>query len=111
MLVTSTLAPLSTGWASSFCGGEENRWRDRIHRVRQTSPLAWDVTAPKNPRPVNYLPTPPNTWALHLQTHDDLLLVVNAVNLFASSLYANEVQYYTRSVVAHMRMLLALSKL
>jgi hypothetical protein len=47
---------------------------------------------------VNYLPTPPNTWALHLQTRDDLLLVVNAVNLFASSLYANEAQYYTRSI-------------
>jgi hypothetical protein len=57
-----------------------------------------NVTDPKNPRPVNFLPTPPNTWALHLQTHDDLLLVINAVNLFASSLYANEAQYYTRSI-------------
>ena len=57
-----------------------------------------NVTDPKNPRPVNYLPTPPNTWALHLQKHDDLLLVVNAVNLFASSHYANEAQYYTRSI-------------
>jgi hypothetical protein len=57
-----------------------------------------NVTDPKNPRPVNFLPTPPNTWALHLQTHDDLLLVINAVNLFASSLYANEAQYYTKSI-------------
>ncbi len=40
----------------------------------------------------------PNTWALHLQTYDDLLLVVNAVNLFGSSLYANEAEYYTNSI-------------
>ncbi len=57
-----------------------------------------NVTDPKNPRPVNFLPTPPNTWALHLQTHEDLLLVVNAVNLFGSSLYANEAEYYTKSI-------------
>ncbi len=30
-----------------------------------------DVTDPKNPRPVNFLPTPPNTWSLPSQTHDD----------------------------------------
>ncbi|GAC1568121.1 MAG: LVIVD repeat-containing protein [Ktedonobacteraceae bacterium] len=57
-----------------------------------------NVTDPKNPRPVNFLPTPPNTWALHLQTHDNLLLVVNAINLFGSSLYANEAEYYTKSI-------------
>ena len=57
-----------------------------------------NITDPKNPRPVNFLPTPANTWALHLQTHEDLLLVVNAVNLFGSSLYANEAEYYTKSI-------------
>ncbi|GAC1355913.1 MAG: LVIVD repeat-containing protein [Ktedonobacteraceae bacterium] len=57
-----------------------------------------NVADPKNPRPVNFLPTPPNTWALHLQTHDDLLLVINAVNLFGSSLYTNEAEYYTKSI-------------
>ena len=57
-----------------------------------------NVTDPKNPRPVNFLPTPANTWALHLQAHEDLLLVINAVNLFASSPYANEAEYYTKSI-------------
>jgi len=38
-----------------------------------------DVRDAKRPRAVNYLAAPPNTWNIHLQTHDDLLLVVNAV--------------------------------
>ena len=57
-----------------------------------------NVSDPKSPRPVNFLPAPPNTWTLHVQTHDDLLLVINAVNLFASSLFADEAQYYTKSI-------------
>ena len=32
-----------------------------------------DVRDPKNPRPVAFLPCPPDTRAIHLQTHDDLL--------------------------------------
>jgi hypothetical protein len=36
-----------------------------------------DVRDPKNPRPVAFLPCPPDTCAIHLQTHDDLLLAVN----------------------------------
>jgi hypothetical protein len=35
-----------------------------------------DVRDPKNPRPVAFLPCPPDTRAIHLQTHDDLLLAV-----------------------------------
>ena len=30
-----------------------------------------DVRDPKNPRPVKYMPAPPNTWNIHLQTHDE----------------------------------------
>jgi hypothetical protein len=45
-----------------------------------------DVTDPKKPRPVNFLPTPLNTWSLHLQAHDDLLLVVNAVNIYSPAI-------------------------
>ena len=36
-----------------------------------------DVRDPKNPRPVAFVPCPPNTRAIHLQTHEDLLLAVN----------------------------------
>ena len=32
-----------------------------------------NVSDQKNPRAVAYLPAPPNTWTLHLQTHEDLL--------------------------------------
>src|SRR6202043_1445978 len=36
-----------------------------------------DVRDAKNPRPLAFLPCPPDTRAIHLQTHDDLLLAVN----------------------------------
>src|SRR5215510_9271633 len=42
-----------------------------------------DVRNPKKPKPVNYIPSPPNTWSIHLQAHDDLLLVINAKDMFA----------------------------
>lgn len=37
-----------------------------------------DVRDEKNPRAVGYVPAPPGTWNVHLQAHDDLLLVINA---------------------------------
>jgi hypothetical protein len=30
-----------------------------------------DARDPRNPRAVAYLPAPPGTWNIHLQTHDD----------------------------------------
>jgi len=45
-----------------------------------------DVRDPKNPGATVFVPAPANTWTIHLQTHDDLLLVVHArddsINLF-----------------------------
>ncbi len=41
-----------------------------------------DVRDPKQPKTVNFLPAPPNTRAFHLQTHGDLLLTVNAPNVW-----------------------------
>jgi hypothetical protein len=41
-----------------------------------------DVRDPKRPNAVNFLPCPPNTRALHLQTHDNLLLAVNAPSMW-----------------------------
>ena len=53
-----------------------------------------DVRDAKNPRPVNHVAAPPNTWTIHLQTHDDLLLVINAKDMFAAAEFADERAYY-----------------
>lgn len=54
-----------------------------------------DVRDPRSPKPVNYVPARPNTWNIHLQTHEDLLLVINAKDMFASSEFQDETEYYT----------------
>jgi hypothetical protein len=53
-----------------------------------------DVRDPKNPKPANYLAAPPGTWNIHLQTHDDLLLVIHAKDMFAAAEFADEKAYY-----------------
>ena len=53
-----------------------------------------DVRDPKNPRAIEYLAAPPGTWNIHLQTHDDLLLVINAKDMFAAAEFADERAYY-----------------
>jgi hypothetical protein len=53
-----------------------------------------DVRDPKNPRAVEYLAAPPGTWNIHLQTHDDLLLVIHAKDMFAADEFADERAYY-----------------
>ena len=53
-----------------------------------------DVRDPKNPKAANYLAAPPGTWNIHLQTHDDLLLVINAKDMFAAAEFADEKAYY-----------------
>ena len=57
-----------------------------------------DVRDPRNPRPVAYIAAPPNTWNIHLQTHGDLLLVVNAKDMFAEAAFADERAYYRGQV-------------
>jgi hypothetical protein len=57
-----------------------------------------DVRDPKNPRPVGYLAAPPGTWNIHLQTHDDMLLVINAKDMFAAAEFADEHAYYRGQV-------------
>ena len=42
-----------------------------------------DVRDPKRPKAVNFVACPPNTRAIHLQTHDDLLLAVNCPSVWA----------------------------
>lgn len=53
-----------------------------------------DLRDPRNPKPVNYIPAPKNTWNIHLQTHEDLLLVINAKDMFASAEFQDESEYY-----------------
>jgi hypothetical protein len=60
-----------------------------------------DVRDPRNPKPVQYVPAPPNTWSLHLQNHEDLLLVVNAKDMFAQPELADEKNYYKGKVNFH----------
>jgi hypothetical protein len=57
-----------------------------------------DVRNPRQPRPVTYIAAPPGTWNIHLQTHDDLLLVINAKDMFAEAAFADEHAYYRGQV-------------
>ena len=54
-----------------------------------------DVRDTKNPRAVNYVAAPANTWNIHLQVHDDLLLVIHAKDMFAAAEFADERAYYS----------------
>ncbi len=59
----------------------------------------WSMFAIRpGPPPSTILPRRPGTWNVHLQAHDDLLLVINARDLFADARFADEKVYYTRSV-------------
>jgi hypothetical protein len=57
-----------------------------------------DVRDPRNAKPVKYIPAPANTWNIHLQTHGDLLLVINAKDMFAAAEFQDERQYYKGSL-------------
>ncbi|RLM21114.1 hypothetical protein BIY29_14195 [Brenneria alni] len=67
------------------------------HMVSQGVSIV-DVRDAKNPKSAGFIAAPPGTWNIHLQAHDDLLLVVNARDLFADARFAEEKVYYTRSV-------------
>jgi len=54
-----------------------------------------DVRDARNPRPLTYVAAPQNTWSIHLQTHDDLLLVIHAKDMFGASEFADERAYYS----------------
>lgn len=57
-----------------------------------------DVRDPRAPQTVGFHAAPPGTWSVHLQTADDLLLVINAKDLFADTEFRTEADYYGRSV-------------
>src|SRR5277367_6640505 len=54
-----------------------------------------DVRDLKNPRPVAFMPCPPNTRAIHLQTHDDLPLAVTGPSMWTMQVDAQA--YYSGS--------------
>ncbi len=55
-----------------------------------------DVGDPRAPKPVNFLPTHPRSWSVHIQTANDLLLVVEEFNFY--SVYVKEAEYYGHSI-------------
>lgn len=90
----------------SDIGGRGDGLQLMVHRGHAYIAHPWsqgfsivDVRDPKNPKTVNYVQAPANTWNIHLQTHGDLLLVINALDLFADvETFADEKTYYTQSV-------------
>ena len=54
-----------------------------------------DVRDPRNPKAAGFFPCHPASWALHLQSYDDLLLVVEEFNFY--SVYNSEKSYYSKS--------------
>lgn len=54
-----------------------------------------DVRDANNPRAGEYVAAPANTWNIHLQVHGDLLLVINAKDMFAAAEFADERAYYS----------------
>ncbi|MBO0836654.1 MAG: hypothetical protein J2P28_14255 [Actinobacteria bacterium] len=55
-----------------------------------------DVTDPRRPHQVNFLPGDVNSWHIHLQVHGDLLLVIDSVDFYMVK--PNERDYYGKSI-------------
>jgi hypothetical protein len=54
-----------------------------------------DVRDPKHPKTVNFLPCPPNTRPIHLQTHDDLLLATNLPSVWTMQVLTEQEYFGT----------------
>jgi hypothetical protein len=53
-----------------------------------------DVRDPRQPKTVNFIACPPGTRALHLQTHGDLLLAVNAPSVWTMQEFQQDEKTY-----------------
>ena len=53
-----------------------------------------DVRDPKNPKVTDFNACPPGTRAFHLQTHEDLLIAVNAPSVWTMMEFQNEKAYF-----------------
>lgn len=57
-----------------------------------------DVRDPRKPKPTAFVPMPPNTRSHHIQVHGDLLLAVNAPNVWAMQQYSQASTYSSQSM-------------
>jgi hypothetical protein len=57
-----------------------------------------NVGDPRVPKPVNFIACPLNTRASHIQVHDNLLLAVNAANVWALQQYEKQQDYFATSL-------------
>ncbi len=55
-----------------------------------------DVSDPRSPKAVNFLDGAKNSWHIHLQTHEDLLLVIDSVDFYMVK--PIETEYYGKSI-------------
>src|SRR5579871_2690531 len=55
-----------------------------------------DVRDPRDPKTVKFIPAPPNSWSIHLQAQDDLLLVMNGVDIYKAELGIEKGIYYSK---------------
>ena len=62
-----------------------------------------DVRDAKNPKVVDFIACPPGTRALHLQTHDDLLLAVNAPSVWNMQQFQTDNAYFGGSWAEKMK--------
>lgn len=62
-----------------------------------------DVRDAKNPKVVDFIACPPGTRALHLQTHDDLLLAVNAPSVWHMQQFQTDKAYFGASWAEQMK--------
>jgi LVIVD repeat len=62
-----------------------------------------DVRDPAHPRTVEFIACPPNTRAVHLQTHDDLLLAVNGPSVWHMQEFQNLQDYFEASPADKLR--------
>jgi hypothetical protein len=63
----------------SDIGGRGDGLQLMVHRgfayVAHPWSRGFSIADPRNPGRAIYVPAPANTWNIHLQTHDDLLVV------------------------------------
>ncbi|MDK4716052.1 hypothetical protein [Rhizobium sp. CNPSo 4039] len=73
-------------------------WRDHVFvgHLFSSGFSVIDVSDLRNPKTLKFLPAPANTWNIHLQAADELLLVIHAKDLWKE--FDAEQNYYRGSV-------------
>jgi len=79
-------------------GMQLQHYRDHVYvgHVFSGGFTVMDTRDPRTPTPIHFEAAPSNTWNIHLQAADDLLLVIHAKDLWAE--FRTESQYYSGSV-------------